>query len=299
MKIPTPYHEGELLVQERVGVRAKGEQNGVVITDSIVKGALQFIEQQSMAILGSVDRDENVWASILSGQVGFMEATTERTLTFDLTKTARNERDPFWKNIIDNPRVGMLIIELATRRRLRVNGNIRQNGDKMLELEVLESHPNCPKYIQRRNITTNRVGKAVIASQVLQGETLVTAQQAIINQADTLFVASAHPERGVDASHRGGSQGFARIVDDHTLRIPDYTGNSMFNTLGNFLVNPRAGLIFIDFERGTTLQLIGWAEILWDKEDPVDETGGTNRFWDLHIDRWLEIERAHELEGHS
>jgi hypothetical protein len=70
----------------------------------------------------------------------------------------------------------------------------------------------------------------------------------------------------------------------------------MFNTLGNFLVNPRAGLVFVDFESGTTLQLIGMAEILWNTEDPVDETGGTKRFWEMHVNHWLEIGKGHKLE---
>jgi predicted pyridoxine 5'-phosphate oxidase superfamily flavin-nucleotide-binding protein len=296
MKIQKPFHEGELQVQERAGVRAEGERNGGVITDSIIKGALRFIEQQSMVVLGSVDPDGNVWASVLAGQAGFMQATTERTITFDLSKTAANEHDPFWKNIEHHPQVGMLIIELATRRRLRVNGRIQRSGEQRLELEVLEAYPNCPKYIQRRHITTNRIGSRVATSPLIQGDALGAAQQAIITKADTLFVASAHPERGVDASHRGGNPGFVRIIDDLTLRIPDYLGNSMFNTLGNLAVNPHAGLVFVDFENGTTLQLTGRAEILWDQEDPQDETGGTKRFWELHIDRWLQIEKAHELE---
>ncbi len=296
MKIQNPYHEGELEVQDRLGLRAEGERNAVVITDSIIRGAIGIIEKQSMAVLGSIDRDENIWASVLAGQAGFMEATAEQTITFDLSKTAVNEQDPFWENIKDHSQVGMLAIELTTRRRLRVNGHIQQSGDQRLELEVSETYPNCPKYIQRRNLTANRVGSRNETLQVRQGDVLGGAQRDIIKEADTLFVASVHPERGVDASHRGGNQGFVQIVGDHTLRIPDYKGNCMFNTLGNFVVDPRAGLIFVEFERGTTLQLIGRAEILWDNEDPVGETGGTNRFWVMHIERWLEIEKAHELE---
>ena len=296
MKISKPYHEGELQVQNRAGVRTEGERNGAVISDSIIRGALRFIDQQSMVVLGSIDSDKNIWASILTGRTGFIEAKSERTITFDLSKTVVNENDPFWENIKSQPHVGMLVIELATRRRLRINGRIRQSDEQRLELEVLESYPNCPKYIQRRNITTNRVKNPIAVSQVLHGDALRGSQKALINNADTLFVASAHPERGVDASHRGGSQGFVRIMNDLTLRIPDFWGNSMFNTLGNFAANPRAGLIFVDFENGTTLQLSGRAEILWNQEDPTEETGGTKRFWEFHIDRWLEMENGHQLE---
>ena len=300
MKIQEPFHKGEVEVQHRLGLRTEAKQNSGVITDSIVKGALRFIEQQRMAVMGSIDQDENIWASVLTGEAGVMQATTEQLITFDLSKMSVNEHDPFWKNIESHPQVGMLLIELATRRRLRVNGRIRRSGEQQLALEVVESYPNCPKYIQRRQVTRNRAGNPVAKSQVLQGEALGDPQREIIKKADTFFVASAHPERGVDASHRGGNPGFTRIADDLTLRIPDYQGNCFFNTLGNFVMNPRAGLVFVDFENGTTLQLSGRAEILWDADDPQYETGdevsGTQRFWELHMDRWLEIENAHELE---
>lgn len=296
MKIEEPFHEGELEVQDRLGLHAEAKQNSGAITDSIVTGAFRFIEQQRMAVLGSIDQDDNVWASVLVGQEGFMQATTGQLVTFDLSKTAGNEHDPFWKNIENHPRVGMLVIELATRRRLRINGHVRRSGEQQLELEVLESYPNCPKYIQRRELAKTPAASRAATSLVFTGDVLGAPQQAIINKADTLFVASAHPERGVDASHRGGNPGFVRLVDDRTLRIPDYTGNCLFNTLGNFVVNPHAGLVFVDFETGTTLQLAGQAEILWDTGDADSESGGTKRFWQLQIDRCLHIENAHELQ---
>jgi hypothetical protein len=66
----------------------------------------------------------------------------------------------------------------------------------------------------------------------------------------------------------------------------------MFNTLGNFAVNPRAGLLIPDFENGRTLQLTGRADVHWDVEDPHNETGGTSRFWDFAVERWIQIERS-------
>ena len=79
------------------------------------------------------------------------------------------------------------------------------------------------------------------------------------------------------------------VLDDRTLRIPDYSGNSMFNTLGNLRVNARAGIIVPDFERGRTLQLTGTAETLWNQDDPEDRTGGTHRFLAFRITHWLEL----------
>jgi predicted pyridoxine 5'-phosphate oxidase superfamily flavin-nucleotide-binding protein len=190
----------------------------------------------------------------------------------------------------------MLAIELASRRRLRINGTIAHESDALLQLQVKESYPNCPKYIQRRQISTPRQGADMTSRLSAQGEVLSSEQRAIIAKADTFFVASVHPERGVDASHRGGNPGFVTIVDDHTLRIPDYPGNSMFNTLGNFTANPRAGLIFLDFESHRTLQLTGQPEILYDVDRTAEETGGTNRHWQLHIERWVEISLAQQLD---
>ena len=109
----------------------------------------------------------------------------------------------------------------------------------------------------------------------------------MIAAADTFFVASAHPDRGVDASHRGGNAGFVQMLDDTTLRVPDYAGNSLFNTLGNFAVHPSAGLVLPDFRSGRILQITGRPEIRWDLDVP-DVTGGTGRSWDLSIDAWIE-----------
>ncbi len=289
MPIPNPYHEGELRIQQLDGVLQRAQGSGRVIADTIIKGALKFIAQQPMAVLGSVDDDQNVWASILFGRPGFMTAPDEKTVEFDLSQAGINPHDPFWTNIEQNPRVGSLMIELATRRRLRINGEAsRPSADRLqLHLAVAESYPNCPKYIQRRQVTIQALDGS--NSMAHDGDALGDDQQTLIAAADTFFVASAHPQRGVDASHRGGPPGFVNVLDERTLRIPDYVGNSMFNTLGNFSANPKAGLLFLDFDRGRTLQLTGRPEILWDQDDAESKTGGTRRFWLLHVERWREM----------
>ena len=63
---------------------------------------------------------------------------------------------------------------------------------------------------------------------------------------------------GVDVSHRGGLPGFVQVIDDTdgtSLVIPDYQGNFFFNTLGNLLQWPLAGLLFVDPATGDMLQL--------------------------------------------
>lgn len=296
MRFDNPFHEGELIVQQRLGEVDEGRRNGRAISDSILKGAFSFIEQQSLAVLGSIDVEDNVWASVFVGNPGFMRALNEQTIEVDLTEAALNRCDPAWTNLEHNPQVGMLIIDLENRRRLRVNGRISQTDSDRLQLAVFESYPNCPKYIQQRQITAHIVGGVSRGSELRQGEQLQADHLALVRSADTFFVASAHPDRGVDASHRGGNPGFIRILSDRKIRVPDYVGNRMYNTLGNFAVNPRAGLVFLDFERNRTLQLVGQAEIQWDLDDPTNETGGTRRYWDFEIERWLESDLAHQLQ---
>ena len=291
MTIDHPYHEGELAVQERLGEVDTGQRNGRAVADTILKGALKFIEQQPMAVLGSMDADQNVWASLMLGRPGFMSAD-ERAVTFDLAQTLPQPHDPLWVNIESDKRLGALVIELASRRRLRINGPVTRTGTDQLRLDVEQSYPNCPKYIQRRHVKSGWAVRGSPPTDPRRGQALGEDQTALITAADTFFVASAHPGRGVDASHRGGRPGFVNVLSPTTLRVPDYVGNSMYNTLGNFTVHPKAGLLFPDFERGGVLQLIGRPEIRWELDDPADETGGTRRYWDFHIDRWLETTLA-------
>ncbi len=294
MRLERPYHDGELEVQRRLGEVAEGERNGRVVADTILKGALKFIGQQQMAVLSSESADGTIWASVLFGEQGFAVAADDQTVVFDLARAGIDEADPFWENIATSDRMGALFIELSTRRRLRINGRVERTSDDRLVLKVSESYPNCPKYIQRREIRFEK-GQPVATVDAVRtrGERLDAELADWIAGADTFFVGSGHVDRGLDASHRGGPPGFVEVVDDRTLRVPDYVGNSMYNTLGNLMTNPRASLVFVDFERGRVLQLVGEAEVIWDGDDPANRTGGTKRFWKFHVSRW----RASALPG--
>ena len=291
------YHEGERRVQQRTGEELTAARNSRAISDAMIPGAVSFIQNQTMAVAGSVDRDGNTWASLLLGEPGFTRVADERTLEIDLERAGSHAADPLWSSLDANPKVGLLFIELASRRRFRVNGEIQAASANRLQLSVTEAYPNCPQYIQRRQVkvsASNNMEQIHTAHH--NGDELTAAQQALIGSADTFFVASVHPGRGADASHRGGDPGFVRVIDQHTLRVPDYPGNGMFNTLGNFEVYPKAGLAFLDLQRGRILQLTGEASIRWDlEEQPQLPTGGTGRYWDFKIARWIEADLDYRL----
>ena len=164
MRIENPYHEGELLVQERLGAMEGAKRNSANIHDTILSGAIPVISRVPMAVLGSVDDHQNVWASILVGSPGFMQAVDNRIVAFDTTQTTHNPNDPFWQNIEHQHDVGMLVIELSSRRRARMNGRITRESEDRLRLDVVQAYPNCPQFIQSRELATNLVGSKQAAA---------------------------------------------------------------------------------------------------------------------------------------
>jgi hypothetical protein len=195
--------------------------------------------------------------------------------------------DPVRRILRAGEPLGMLVIDFARRGRFRINGTISRMDATSLELRVREAFGNCIKYIQRRQ-RFDDLGVGAIADQT-KGLTFDEERRVFIAQADTLFVASIHPERGLDVSHRGGHPGFVQVADERTLRIPDYPGNSMFQTLGNFEVDTRAGIALIDFERRRVLSLTGNASAVFGAEDPRHPTGGTGRYWSFTVEQWVEF----------
>jgi len=185
-------------------------------------------------------------------------------------------------------RLGMVVIDFATRRRLRINGVVTRADSAGLELQVRETFGNCPKYIQRRECRQTGRSEGPVLPTV-HGRVLDDERRAFVARTDTLFVASINAERGLDASHRGGEPGFVHVIDDVTLRLPDYEGNSMYQTLGNFQVDSRAGLALVDFERRRVLSLTGDATTEFGADDPRQPTGGTGRYWSFRVRRWVEF----------
>jgi predicted pyridoxine 5'-phosphate oxidase superfamily flavin-nucleotide-binding protein len=100
-------------------------------------------------------------------------------------------------------------------------------------------------------------------------ETISEAHRAFIESRDMFFLATADADGTPQCSYKGGDPGFVRVVDARTIAFPVYDGNGMFLSMGNVGVNPRVGLLFIDFERGTRLRLNGVARV--EDDDPLLE----------------------------
>ncbi|MBB2487524.1 pyridoxamine 5'-phosphate oxidase family protein [Mitsuaria sp. WAJ17] len=290
------FHEGERAVQARAGEAAIALRNASVITDTVIAGARPFIEKQVMVATATRNHRGQLWASMLFGQPGFLRSPEGRSIDISASLAQRQTDNPFWQGLNLGTQAGLLFIELSTRRRYRVNGHVEHLDDWQIRVAIDEAYPNCPKYIQRRHPHAP-AGDAMPAEAgpVRRGQALDEASAALISAADTLFIASGAPAGSLDASHRGGPTGFIERLDARRLRVPDYAGNSLYNTLGNLALDPACGLVVPHFATGRLLHLTGRARLLWDQADPQGLTGGTGRFWEFEIEEWLLREQAMAL----
>jgi predicted pyridoxine 5'-phosphate oxidase superfamily flavin-nucleotide-binding protein len=261
--VKTPYNEGEREMQRRAGTRRAAETIGGGIGVELPRGADRFLARQRLAVAASLDADGRVWASLLAGPPGFVQPVDRRLLRL----AARSvPGDPLPGNLEARPELGLLVLDPTTRQRMRFNGRgmLRPEGIFLLADQV---YGNCPKYIQLRRPEAD--GEPA-AGPPRRSTTLDERQRFAIARADTFFVGSFHPGGGADASHRGGRPGFVRVLGDDRLAFDNYSGNGMFNTLGNLVAHPRAGLLFLDFETGDVLQVAGRARIEPDFATVVD-----------------------------
>jgi len=256
-----PFHAGEIAMQERAGVRARMAKTGaVVIRDYMPDQHRAFFEKLPYLLVGSRDAEGRSWASMLFGRPGFVRTPDARRME---VRARALPGDPLAANLAPGATLGVLGIELATRRRNRMNGTVVALDEEGFALRVDQSFGNCPQYIQARG------AEPVEAAPVAQAEGAVLSRDAaaLVRRADTFFIATAAPGEGVDVSHRGGRPGFVTVSEENgrtVLSAPDFRGNFFFNTLGNIALEPRAGLLFPDFERGDLLSLTGEAEVIWD-----------------------------------
>jgi ferredoxin-NADP reductase/predicted pyridoxine 5'-phosphate oxidase superfamily flavin-nucleotide-binding protein/ferredoxin len=304
--VASPFHAYELEVQERTGVREQMVGAAPYIRDHMPEQHREFYNTLPFFFIGALDRDGQPWASMLAADPGFIFTPDARTLEIG---GGMLPGDPLQGQLHVGDQLGGLGLAPSTRRRNRVNGEIAALDAQGMRIAVTQSFGNCPQYIQHRKHTAAPTdGRAV---EVLRGVTLSAADRELIARADTFFIASAHPAadagrgRGVDVSHRGGRPGFVRVDDERTLTSPEFIGNFFFNTQGNLLAYPRAGLLFIDFACGDMLHLAVEAEIIWDGAQ-VKSFAGAERLLRFHVRevvrnvgalpfRWSEPEPASQL----
>lgn len=298
---PSPWHAGEKQLQERAGVAERMEVFGRrVIRDHMPEQHRLFYPQLPFILFGAVDAEGRPWASIFAGPPGFAQAPDPRLLQLH---SPLQSDDPAAQALTKGAAIGLLGIELHSRRRNRLNGHVLARDNAHLSIAVEHAFGNCPQYIQQRQFHVNPTRAPSARPVAARRSGLDEAARTLIAQADTFFVASyvehADGSRSVDVSHRGGQAGFVKVEGD-SLTIPDFAGNLHFNTLGNLLLNPRAGLLFIDFANGHLLQVSGRTELILEGPQ-VKAFQGAERLWQVHVEQqvWRPAALALRWDFHS
>jgi ferredoxin-NADP reductase/predicted pyridoxine 5'-phosphate oxidase superfamily flavin-nucleotide-binding protein len=286
----SPFHIGEQQVQERLGVRDIESWARKVVRPFLPEDQRGFHTALPFLVAAARDNGGRPWVTLLAGAEGFISSPDPQTLVID----ARPVRgDALEGEIKPGDDLGLLGIELATRRRNRVNGRIGGGGDALV-FQVEQSFGNCPQYIHERD--WRRV-EGEMAGAPQRSTALTEVQGTWIEQADTLFIATGYrgegesPTYGMDASHRGGDPGFVAVESGTRLSFPDYAGNNHLNTIGNLVLDPRVGLLFVEFSTGGMLQLTGRAEITWEGP-PLERFPGARRLVHIEIEEVVELPAA-------
>lgn len=299
-ELQLPFHDDEMALQARLGIDSQFARR----VASFIRPAMpwqhrEFFSELPFIIVGVVDKQGYPWVMPLFGEEGFVSSPTETRLKVDALPELTNVLDLDFSN---GQKIGMLGIQLHTRRRNRMNGVIGDVNDQGFVITVDQSFGNCPQYIQTRQMNWKpNTAKRAELDDVQMLSVISEEVQQSIERADTFFIASRTKafsqdvRSGIDASHRGGNPGFVR-VEGNKLYFPDFSGNRFFNTLGNIESDGRVGLFFPEFSTGHAVFVSGRAKTLWE-HDAIQQIEGAERIIEVEVERVLPIKNFMAMTG--
>ena len=293
-KISTSYHHGELVAQDKAGTQgaaaelAAGKRSAL----NFFFNHDAFLAAQSFAVMSNVDLNSGfVWVTPLFGKEGDLTAVSENEIVISGNCIPENDMLNF---VESGSPLSLLGIDLKRRIRHRINGLALvsdERDESRLHFQVKEYSPNCPKYINRREIIYDANNAQPINRNAKREERtkLTDADQAFIQLMDTLWIGSYAPGIGADCNHRGGKPGFIRVTSPSTIEWPEYRGNGMFFTSGNLESHDRAGVTLVDFDTGSMIQMTGRAVVDWNHDGRYE---GASRAMVFHIEHLVRTDNV-------
>ncbi len=293
MSDSSSFNAAEKAIQARLGIAdIVEEQTRGFIRPTMPIQHQEFFAQLPWVMIAAIDSQGQPWLTPIVGQPGFIQTPSDTQFTISQHPSMA---EALQLQLSPGNKIGVLGIELPTRRRNRMNGRIVASKHTGLSIQVEQSYGNCPKYIQQRQINHEISGETTIADQrVNRSQHIDTRAQAILESADTFFIASrshtldTDPRQGIDASHRGGKPGFIKVDNAKQITFPDFSGNRFFNTLGNIQDDGRVGLFVLDFSNGDALFISGKARILWD-EGAIKHFAGAERLIEVSASEVIHV----------
>ncbi|USP79380.1 hypothetical protein yc1106_06654 [Curvularia clavata] len=280
------WHSGERTIQEMLGVSTASRPNPTSLEFPPAHGAR--IASNHLLSLGALDDEDRPWTTIWGGKRGFAKRIAKGVL--EIRTLVDHQYDPVAQALLASTTqcesarpvttqrklMSGLSIDFNSRDRVKVMGRLltseaRDHSDNMGEIQlamaVQESTGNCPKYINKRDVQIH------VPSPHLVSDSLPLPQGAIdlIHKTDLIFISSTNGD-SMDTNHRGGPAGFIRIASNEAIRedgsggvvlvYPEYSGNRLYQSLGNLYLNPKIGIAVPDFETSNVLYMTGTAQLL-------------------------------------
>ena len=285
-----PWHDGEEKLQKALRVPDIDNPTVPMMSPQLAN----HIQIAPLIAIGTLDSEDRPWTTLWgNGDHGLARPLAQNVIGI---KTAvAGKHDPVVEELVGKETTGQVVkeegegrmvsgvtIDLETRKRVKLYGRmiagalssrddeVTGEGESIAEtqlaLKIEQSLGNCPKYLNSKQIV------AATAHPELLSDSPQLPQQAIdlLSKADLFFISSAREKLDMDTNHRGGPPGFVRVLSNDTsgaeIVYPEYSGNRLYQTLGNLAVTPKAGICVPDFGTGDMLYLTGTTEILIGKD---------------------------------
>ena len=181
------YHDGELAVQQRAGVRAEARRlSRMLDAAELTRGIAEFLAQRTLAVVTGRDGHGQLWTSPLAGPSGFLQVVDPGTLRIH---AAPGVGDPLHGLQAGQP-LALVAIEFAKSRRFRINGRLTGADPTMLTVEVDQAYGNCPQYIQQRVLRPRQAPRVTPSRHWVPeaGNALTPEVLQLIRGADTFFL---------------------------------------------------------------------------------------------------------------
>ncbi|KAI1416597.1 hypothetical protein F5Y13DRAFT_119720 [Hypoxylon sp. FL1857] len=246
-----------------------------------------------LVAFGTLDRQGRPWATLWGGEAGFCRPIARDVL--GVRATADVAHDPVLRGLLENEKSGEVVddavvqpedgkimaglsVDPETRDRVKIMGRMVVGtvnrtdpgiGELQLAVKINGSLGNCPKYISKKHIVPHIPKPQLVSKAIGKSEPLPKEALEVIGKSDTFFIASKFGNSSMDTNIRGGSPGFVRVLRNSpendggvSIVYPEYSGNRLYQTLGNLYQYPEAGLVIPDYDTGDVLYVTGKATIL-------------------------------------
>lgn len=263
------YHPEEVRVRESPGTSEQAEFLAGIAHPSICASSRDFLAAQRWVVVASRSQDRRVWCSLFTSAPTFISIPDEHTMRINvLTMT----EDPIFSRLSNSSsptrNIELLAADFLNMRRVMVKGEMEISSGA-LTVHVREVASFCRKHVRPNDSERSRVWApttdAPTVMPIRRHNIILDAlQQAWIRTVNCFFIATYNAAGEAECWAPWWASPPCQVVDNRTLLLPCFSDNGMYNTIDNLTHDSRAGLLFLDYEHGTTLQVTGRGQVIHD-----------------------------------